>query len=51
MSANDDIEAGLSDALTWMRLLVSGHPGRAFAAEAHLWFFSGFVTERCLTRR
>ena len=45
------VRRAVADALAWMRLLVSGHPGRAFAAETRLWFFTGFFRERCLTRR
>lgn len=35
------------DALAWLRLQISGDRARAFAAETRLWFFSGFLMERC----
>lgn len=37
----------LQDALAWVRSLLSGDAARAFAAETRLWFFSGFLRERC----
>jgi hypothetical protein len=36
------------DVLAWGRSLLSGDAGRAFGAETRLWFFSGFVKERCV---
>jgi glycosyltransferase involved in cell wall biosynthesis len=44
--------AGL-DALAWLRGIVTRDTARAFAAETRLWFFSGFLKERCacLARR
>jgi glycosyltransferase involved in cell wall biosynthesis len=36
------------DVLAWIRSLLSGDAARAFAAETRLWFFSGFVKERCV---
>lgn len=35
------------DAAAWLRLQLSGDRARAFAAETRLWFFSGFLRERC----
>lgn len=35
------------DAVAWLRLQLSGDRARAFAAETRLWFFSGFLIERC----
>lgn len=45
--------SAIGDLLSWVRLRLSGHASEAFAREARLWFFSGFVTERslCLPRR
>lgn len=42
-----------ADAAAWLKLRLSGRAARAFAAETRLWFFSGFLRERCgwLTRR
>jgi glycosyltransferase involved in cell wall biosynthesis len=37
----------VTDILSWLSLAVSGDPSAAFAREARLWFFSGFVRERC----
>jgi hypothetical protein len=36
-----------ADALAWVRLRLSGDAPRAFAAETRLWFFSGYLRERC----
>lgn len=43
----------LTDALGWLRSVLTGDSARAFAAETRLWFFSGFLRERCtcLARR
>ena len=38
----------LQDVVAWLRSLWSGDAARAFAAETRLWFFSGFVKERCV---
>lgn len=38
----------LEDLLAWVRSLLAGDAARAFAAETRLWFFSGFVKERCV---
>lgn len=38
----------VQDAVSWIRSLVTGDAARAFAAETRLWFFSGFVRERCV---
>lgn len=38
----------LQDVVAWVRSLWSGDAARAFAAETRLWFFSGFVKERCV---
>ena len=38
----------VQDVLAWLKSLVTGDPARAFAAETRLWFFSGFVRERCV---
>jgi hypothetical protein len=45
--------SAIDDLLSWLTLRLSGHSSEAFAREARLWFFSGFVTERslCLSRR
>jgi glycosyltransferase involved in cell wall biosynthesis len=39
--------SALNDAAAWLRLQVSGDEARAFSAETRLWFFSGFLKERC----
>jgi hypothetical protein len=39
--------SAMSDAVAWVRLLISGDGSRAFAAETRLWFFSGFLEGRC----
>ena len=36
------------DVFAWIRSLLSGDAAHAFAAETRLWFFSGFVKERCV---
>jgi glycosyltransferase involved in cell wall biosynthesis len=38
----------IEDALAWVRSRLTGDAARAFAAETRLWFFSGFVRERCV---
>lgn len=38
----------LGDVIAWVRSRLTGDSARAFAAETRLWFFSGFVRERCL---
>lgn len=38
----------LQDLVSWVRSLWSGDAARAFSAETRLWFFSGFVRERCV---
>ena len=42
-----------TDAMAWLRGMVSRDAASAFAAETRLWFFSGFLKERCacLARR
>lgn len=35
------------DIASWLSLAVAGDTSAAFAREARLWFFSGFVRERC----
>jgi glucosyl-dolichyl phosphate glucuronosyltransferase len=39
--------AAAADAWRWLRMSAAGDAARAFEAEAHLWFFSGFLEERC----
>jgi glucosyl-dolichyl phosphate glucuronosyltransferase len=36
-----------SDAVRWVQLSAVNNRARAFEAETRLWFFSGFVKERC----
>lgn len=38
----------VQDMIAWVRSLLAGDAAHAFAAETRLWFFSGFVKERCL---
>ena len=38
----------LQDALAWLRSVITGDADRAFGAETRLWFFSGFLRERCV---
>ena len=38
----------IQDAVAWIRSLLTRDAARAFAAETRLWFFSGFVKERCV---
>ncbi|MDQ3486899.1 MAG: glycosyltransferase [Acidobacteriota bacterium] len=38
----------MQDVVSWVRSLLKGDAARAFAAETRLWFFSGFVKERCV---
>lgn len=38
----------LGDVIAWVRSLWSGDTAHAIAAEMRLWFFSGFVKERCV---
>jgi glycosyltransferase involved in cell wall biosynthesis len=38
----------IEDAIAWVRSRLTGDAARAFAAETRLWFFSGFVRERCV---
>ena len=38
----------MQDVVSWVRSLLAGDAARAFAAETRLWFFSGFVKERCV---
>lgn len=39
--------SALADLVSWLRLRLSGNAVDAFARETRLWFFSGFLTERC----
>lgn len=45
------VRRALADLIAWLRSRISGDRPRAFAAETRLWFFTGFLSERCLTRR
>jgi GT2 family glycosyltransferase len=45
------VRRALADLVGWLRSRMSGDRARAFAAETRLWFFTGFFSERCLTRR
>lgn len=47
------LRSAVTDALAWLRGTVSRDAASAFAAETRLWFFSGFLKERCacLARR
>jgi glycosyltransferase involved in cell wall biosynthesis len=38
----------VQDAIAWVRSRLTGDATHAFAAETRLWFFSGFVKERCV---
>lgn len=53
MGAGYVVRAALADAWRWLRLSAAGDAARAFEAESRLWFFSGFLEERCAcaTRR
>lgn len=42
------VRRALQDALAWLRSLLAGDTSRAFGAETRLWFFSGFLRERCV---
>lgn len=39
--------SAVTDAVRWLKSLISGDPARAFVAETRLRFFSGFLMERC----
>jgi glycosyltransferase involved in cell wall biosynthesis len=39
--------SAIDDVGSWVRSALSGDRARAFAAETRLWFFSGFLRERC----
>ncbi|HVL69021.1 MAG TPA: glycosyltransferase family 2 protein [Vicinamibacterales bacterium] len=41
------VRRALADVVAWVRSLLVGDSARAFAAETRLWFFSGFLKERC----
>ena len=41
------IRSAAADAGSWLSSAVAGDASAAFAREARLWFFSGFVRERC----
>jgi glycosyltransferase involved in cell wall biosynthesis len=45
--------SAVTDVVAWLRGMVSRDAASAFAAETRLWFFSGFLKERCacLARR
>ena len=47
------LRSAVTDVLAWLRGLASRDVAAAFAAETRLWFFSGFLKERCacLVRR
>jgi glycosyltransferase involved in cell wall biosynthesis len=45
------VRRALADLVAWLRSRISGDRARAFSAETRLWFFTGFLRERCLARR
>lgn len=45
------VRTAVADLLAWLRSRISGDRARAFAAETRLWFFTGFLKERCQARR